>query len=163
MKKKSIFIVIILIVDILGAQSTDQENKFIVNDQSKFEIESAMIITPDSEKWFIGKTVKEEANTQIISTLFGVPFGPIDGLYNNHIKIGWNNRNRILYIEVLSSEVKTQDGIVIGDTKERVLSILGIPYIEKINEYRYQNIDFELIGIIFQFCGNRVSKIIVFS
>jgi hypothetical protein len=110
-----------------------------------------MIITPDGEKWFIGKTVKEEANTQVISTLFGVPFGPIDGLYNNHIKIGWNNRNRILYIEALSPEVKTQDGIVIGDTKERVLTILGVPYIEKPDEYRYQNIDFELIGIIFQF------------
>jgi hypothetical protein len=100
-------------------------------------------------------------NTSISTDLFGVPFGPLDGYKNGLFQVGWNNQNRVLYFEILSNSVTTQDGLKIGDTKDRVLEFLGVPFIETSSIYRFQNIEFEVIGILFQFENDRVAKIIL--
>jgi len=142
-----------------------------INEDSRIEIESVSVSTPDGETWYIGRRITEEfiekANTIISTDLFGITFGPIDGFEDNLLRIGWNNRNRVLYIEVLSDKIKTKDGIALGDSKEKVLDILGIPYIEVVNEdvnqLRYDNTDFEVRGLLFQFDNDIVIKIYLFS
>jgi hypothetical protein len=65
--------------------------------------------------------------------------------------------------EVLSDKVMTADGIVLGDSKEKVLNALGVPFIEKDNYFRYQNDDFEIAGILFQFENEIIAGIILFG
>ena len=66
-------------------------------------------------------------------------------------------------MEVLSDEFKTRDGLCLGDSKEKVRAALGIPYMESVDEFRYRNTEFEVVGIIFQFREGKVSKIVLFS
>jgi hypothetical protein len=150
----------------LNAQDNTQGNDRKVNRASYINIESIAIITPDGERWFMGKKLDgiftSKANVSISSDLFGVKFGPINGFKSDLMQVGWNNQNRVLYIEVFSRDVKTNDGLAIGNTREKVLETLGSPYIETYNQYRYQNMDFEVVGIIFQFENERILKIILY-
>lgn len=161
-----LFIVVVAYITNLNAQDNAQGSDRKVNRESRINIESIAITTPDGERWFMGKKVDDgftqKANTSISSDLFGVKFGPIKGLKNDLMQVGWNNQNRVTYIEIFSRTIKTNDGLAIGDTKETVLETLGLPYIETSNQYRYQNIDFEVVGIIFQFENERIIKIILY-
>ena len=142
-------------------------NEASINANSFIAPDSIAVINREGEKWFIGQVVNDDvirkSNIQIDSALFGVVFGPIKGYVDDNIKIGWNNQNRILYIELLSGNFETIDGIRLGDSKEKIKDALGLPYSESSNEYRYQNIEFEVIGIIFQFIDDRASNIVLFS
>jgi hypothetical protein len=155
-------------IDMLNQTSSSiQADTRKINQHSRLELESVSVTTLEGDVWYIGKDVNEEytkmSNTIITTSIFGVPFGPIDGCEDEQLKIGWNNRNRVLYVEVLSNKVKTYDGISLGDTKEKVIELLGDPYIEEYNQFRYQNIDFEMIGILFQFEEGVVTKIFLFG
>jgi hypothetical protein len=162
----ALFIVVMVYLTNLNAQDSTQRNDRKVNRMSYINMESIAIITPDGERWFMGKKLDDiftrKANTSISSDLFGVKFGPINGFKSELMQIGWNNQNRVLYIEVFSRAIKTNDGLAIGDTQEKVLKTLGLPYIETSNQYRYQNVDFEVVGIIFQFENERIKKIILY-
>lgn len=152
---------------LIQAQPIIQVDTVKMNRHSRLELESISVTTPEGDVWYIWKDVSEEytkiSNTIVTTSIFGVPFGPIDGYENEQLKIGWNNRNRVLYVEVLSNKVKTFDGITLGDTKEKVIDLMGDPYIEDYNQLRYQNIDFEMAGILFQFERGIITKIFLFG
>jgi hypothetical protein len=158
---------IILIDTQTQVHSNYQTDTKKINYNSRLEIKSVSVTSPDGEIWFIGKKLDEkfveQVNTIISTNIFGISFGPINGIEDNQLRIGWNNQNRVLYIEVLSDKVMTADGVVLGDTKEKILSIFGPPYIEENRQFRYQNDDFEIAGILFQFENNIVVKIFLFG
>ncbi len=143
-------------------------SKEIVNEDSGLNIESVAVLTPEADRWFIGKTIGEETinkkNCTITTDVFGATFGPIDGYRNDSMIIGWNNRNRIVYIEIVTNSVKTVDGFTIGSSKQDILSKFGVPYIETEDQFRYQNTDFEIVGILFKFDkSDKVISTILFT
>ena len=154
--------------DIEGSsQSGIQTTLRKINYHSRLELESISVIVPDGDIWYIWKSVDEgfteKANTVVVTDIFDVAFGPIDGFENEFLRIGWNNRNRVMYIEVLSNEVITHDGIRLGHSKEKIIDILGDPFIKDSDQFRYQNIDFEVAGMLFLFENNVVTKIYLFA
>jgi hypothetical protein len=156
-----------------NGESKDQSNtnsdvQAIYHTESRLRRESVSIIMKNGGRWSIGQSVDEKifakSNVVIKTDIFNVPFGPINGYVDANVKIGWNNRKKVLYVEAVSTEVKTSDGLRIGATKEDVVNILGIPFMEKSNIYRYQNTEFEVIGVLFIFDKkNIVERIIMFS
>jgi hypothetical protein len=130
--------------------------------------ESVSLILTDGTFLRIGQKIEEEKikdkNIIINNDLFGISFGPFDGIVNKEFIIGWNNQNRIVYLEALSIEIKTFNKIILGDKKEIILEKLCVPYIENNKILRYQNNENETLGIIFILNdNNKVSKIIMFT
>jgi hypothetical protein len=147
-----------------GAGKSDRK----INKQSYIDIGSIAVITPEGEKWFIGKKLDDNFTGKTNDTVFSSnllerEYGPINGYRDELMRVGWNKQNRVLYIEVLSGSVKTKDGISLGDTKEIISQTLGVPYLETLDEWRYLNLDFEVVGIVFQFKSEKVVKIIIYS
>jgi hypothetical protein len=151
----------------IKAQETTGASGRKVNTQSYIDIGSIAVLTPDGNRWFIGKKLDsnftEKTNGTISSDLFERKFGPLNGYRDELMQVGWNNQNRVVYIEVFSDSITTKDGISLGDTKEKILQTLGVPYIETLNEWRYWNLEFEVVGIIFQFENGRVIKMILYT
>ena len=85
---------------LIQTQSIAQADTKKINHHSRLELESISVITYEGDAWYIWKDVSEEytgiSNIVITTSIFGVPFGPIDGYENEQLKIGWNNRNRVL-------------------------------------------------------------------
>jgi hypothetical protein len=126
------------------------------------------MVLPSGQSLSIGASVSDEvrgkSNTTITTSLLGVPFGPIDGFIDADIRIGWNNRDHIVYVEALSDSVSTFDGIRIGSTRTDVINRMGKPYVDGDSVLRYQNSEAEVIGILFLFNSARsVSSIILFA
>ncbi len=112
----------------------------------------------------VSEVIKTKSNTEVETGMFGVRFGPIDGYDDDDIKFAWNNQDRIMYIEALNDTVITVDGLKIGSSREEVLQTFGIPTIEYSNgTLRYQNIDYELVGIQFEFEDNIVTRLVLFG
>ncbi len=132
------------------------------------EFESVSVFFENEILWSIGQNVdleiKKRENTTILTDLLGVPFGPISGIEESNYKIGWNNMDVIMYIEITDQTVKTADNLSIGSTKSDVIKTLGLPHIENNKSLRYQNSDFEIFGILFLLDDNDiVSRIILFA
>jgi len=117
---------------------------------------------------YIGKVVSEELinikNIVIQEKIGTRDFGPIDGIEDSKLRFGWNNRNRVLFFELIDSSIKFDCGLGLGSEIRDVLLELGNPNSAGDNWVRYQNIDFELIGVMFYYdVKGFVNKIIVFS
>jgi hypothetical protein len=166
---KYLYVLLIFTASLSGIKAQESTDTIDgkVNNQSYIDIGSIAVLTPNGEKWFIGKKLDgdftKKTNVTVSSDLFGRKFGPLNGYKDELMQVGWNNQNRILYIEVSSSSVITKDGISLGDTKEKIFKTIGVPYIETPNEWRYWNLEFEVVGIIFQFENERVVRIILYS
>jgi hypothetical protein len=146
----------------------EKPNMQAVNIYAGLSLKSIGVITANGEKWFIGKDVEEEiitkTNTTVTTDLFGVEFGPINGFKNEELIAAWNNQKRVLYIEILSPTAKTNDGLTLGSSKQELVAILGEPRIKKQNSFRYDNLEFEVQGIIFQFDDNDIiTRIVLYS
>jgi hypothetical protein len=140
----------------------------IIHNESHIRIDSVSVTSATGEKWYIGKklddSVLEKKNVTIATKMFGVEFGPIDGYSDDTLKIGWNNRNRVVYIEILSPTLRLPSGLALGASKSEVINLLGLPYMEKKHEFRYQNIETEVIGVLFIFSADdRVESIVMFA
>jgi hypothetical protein len=140
----------------------------VVNENSTLDLESILLRTSNGEDWFIGKEIGDElkamANHTITTDIFGGSFGPIDGYADTSLIIGWNNQNRVVYLELLDNNIQTANGLTIGATQEEVLEKFGEPYLRTKNMFRYQNSEFEIVGIIFIFNENNiVKKIVLFT
>jgi hypothetical protein len=139
-----------------------------INRDSYLAPTSVAMVLPSGQSLSIGASISDEirakSNTTITTSLLGVPFGPISGFVDADIRIGWNNRDHIVYIEALSNSVSTFDGIRIGSTRTDVISTMGNPYVEGDSVLRYQNSEAEVIGILFLLNSARnVSGIILFA
>ena len=151
-----------------GGGDLSSGDSVVYHEDSQIRRESVSILTKTGKKMWIGQRVDHKliskSNVVIETDMFGVPFGPIPGFADKNTKVGWNNQKRILYVEALSREVATSDGLRIGATKEDVLKALGIPIMESASTFRYQNTEYEVLGILFLFDQNgRVERIILFG
>jgi len=138
------------------------------NPISYLDPKSVAVTNAGGESISIGDVVSDElkakTNTSIQRSELGVPFGPIDGFADSDIRIGWNNRNRVIYIEALSNAVRTADGLQIGSTRDEVVQTLGTPYMEDDLYMRYQNNEVETIGILFRLdASQKVVGIVLFT
>lgn len=144
------------------------EVKYESLEKIKISLDYMKVYLPNEESYYIGMNAEEDLllkkNTSIETTRFGGQFGPIDGYSNGSIILGWNNQNRIVYIEILNAEIKTKDHIGLNSSEDEVLEVFGAPHIEKDDVLRYQNTDFEVVGILFDLNPDRrVSKITIFT
>jgi len=147
---------------------TGKIEKQIVNTGSVFNVSSASVQTEHGGNWFIGQTVGSDlitsSNVKISTNELGVQFGPIEGFKDDDVTIGWNNQRKVVFIEINSLSVKTVDGVKKKLGKNDVFKLLGVPFVDKTNQWRYQNTEFEVVGMIINFDNNGiVEKIIIFS
>lgn len=88
----------------------------------------------------------------------------IDGIDKSQYKIGWNNNDIIMYIEINGTEVSATEGLTVGASKSDVLRIFGIPHITHSDFIRYQNSENEVFGIQFMMDKNSiVTQIRIFA
>jgi len=142
-------------------------NKEKGNDAKTFNIESTKIIIDEDVTFIIGDTVTEQIrnnkNLIITNTLFGGEFGPIDGVKQDNYSIGWNDQNRIVYIEIFKSGILTQDGVHVGMKVKDILSLYGEPTEVDTYYIRYLNYDFEVVGMHLTIADDIVTKIFFYT
>ncbi len=96
--------------------------------------------------------------------LLGVPFGPLDGTEGNGYVIAWNNRDRVVYMEITSSDVTLPGDLTVGARVEDVIRVLGEPHFVTDGNLRYQNAENEVFGLLFVIGpAEVVSKVLVFA
>ena len=148
---------------------TSEVSVMKIHENSWLAIESLALITPDGSSWSFGRIVDESfferENTTAFTDVFtrsgGPIFGPIPAMQDEYLKIGWDRRGVVFYIEALSSDVKTFDGIRLRDTKEKVIDILGLPLIEYEDLFKYVNDENEPQWLLFTFENDSVTSIIL--
>ncbi len=169
MKRIIKYLLLFAIIPQLYSQVSDFPSEdYVFNETASIEFSSVNVILPDGAVISIGDIVSEDmkkkSNSIIETRIFHVRFGPIDAYKTDNIQIGWNNQNRIIFLEVLNDTIVTADGLKLGDTREKVLSILGSPTFEYSDgALRFENIDYELVGMLFHFENNKVSRLILFT
>jgi len=152
--------------------NTEDINSYIemkIHEDSYLKHESAALITPDNNIWTFGRTIDqsflEKENTTAYTDVFtrsgGPYFGPIAAMEDEYLKIGWNRHGVIFYIEALSNDVLTFDGIRLGDSKEKILNVLGVPFIEYEDLFKYVCKEQEPEWLLFSFEDDIVTKIIL--
>ena len=166
MIKVRICFFLLFLLFVMSTLSAEEDR--IINYDSYLNPESLIIITENGNQWSIYQQVDEDttnlSNGEYGCTLVHGHFGPMPGVKNSNWIIGWNNQNIILYIEILSTDVMTIDGLKIGMTKEDVIEALGVPFIEYEDRFRYQNSENEVCGILFVFNdGSVIERIILFA
>ena len=166
----NVIIMILMVLNCVNCKENDKE----LNDEiyqkireSNINIKSMTIKDrTNGEIWYIGQKLPEKlkANSIIETELINKTVVNLDSYDNGRIKIGWNNQMRIIYIQIYSNDIETTDSLKIGSTREEVIKKLGVPYLEKEDFIRYQNIEKEIVGIIFYFDKTgKVVKIILFN
>jgi len=157
------YLFLLIVIPTLSA-----EDKRIIHYDSYLNPESLIVIIENGDQWSIYQRLDEDttnqSNGEYGCTLVHNYFGPMPGIKNSNWIIGWNNQNIILYIEILSTDVMTIDGLKIGMTKEDVIEALGVPFIEYEDRFRYQNSENEVCGILFVFDDDGIiERIILFA
>lgn len=145
-----------------------EEGKEVYHENTTIGIKSIAITDTEKKIWFPGKNIpkemKENSNVEITAQILGMSFGPLDGYDNGKMTIGWNNQDKIIFIQVYSQQLITSDMIRIGTSKREVLSKLGIPYMEKKNLLQYANIENEMVGLLLIFTKDEiVTELILFT
>jgi len=168
-KKMIIVITSILCLSSCFAQKTSDQNNEqpIITRGAYTKLESVNQLIIGDQKFKIGQTINQDtidkSNIILKGDFFEINLGELLGFEENNIQIGWNNRNRLIYVSTTNKNTKTINGIGIGSSKKEVIDILGTAYLSTSNRLRYQNIDFELQGMVLYFVNDKVNRIIIFA
>ncbi|MCK7485519.1 MAG: outer membrane protein assembly factor BamE [Bacillus subtilis] len=145
----------------------DVAEKPVINESAVTKLNSINQVEINGVQWKLGQIANEDIlkkeNTVFSGDFFEVAIGDLKGYSESEIQIGWNNRNRIIYISTTNSETRTIDNLGIGSTKQEVLSTLGTPYLSTSKRLRFQNLEYELQGIVFYFSEDKVIRIVLFA
>ena len=164
-----LWVLIILSISFSGcfAQKSNHQEQEIKNEISSVRLESVNLLQVDGVKWQIGQKVNAEvvsqSNVVVENGIFEISIGRLKGFRDGKTIIAWNDQTRLIYIETTNPTAKNINGIGIGSSRAEVLSALGEPFLKTTERYRYQNLEYEMQGIILYFVNNRVSRIICFA
>ncbi|MBP5328458.1 MAG: hypothetical protein J6Y75_00990 [Spirochaetaceae bacterium] len=130
-------------------------------------IDLLSIIIVDNEIYTLGEEVPKDLKSNfILQNNFFETFSKdakLDAFVENNTTIGWNNRNRIVFISTENPNAKTLLNIGVGSTKDEVFEKYGEPNMKEANCYKYENYDYEFIGLFFYFNDDTVYKIVSFA
>lgn len=139
----------------------------VINKSATTKLESINQVIILGKHWKLGQLADAEmlkkANTVLTGDFFEVKIGDLKGLTENETQVGWNNQSRIIYISTTNPDAHTISNLGIGSTKQEILGILGTPYLSTSKRLRYQNLEYELQGIVFYFSEDRVIRIVLFA
>ena len=138
------------------------------NEPRRLELESARLQKGSEILFSLYQSVETDMTDggylQVTTDLLGVPFGPIDGTRGDGYLIAWNNRNRVVYMEITSSDVTLPGDLTVGTRVDDVLRVLGEPHFVVDGNLRYQNAENEVFGLLFVVGpGELVNRVLVFA
>lgn len=117
----------------------------------------------NSKEYKIGSVVDIDLSAYQNGFIDFFPDAKIPAYLTKDYEIGWNNRNRIIFIRIKSTKFLTKDNLAVGDSLQKVESVLGTPYAQDNKTFRYFDDEYEHIEIQFSTLDKKtVHEIIMF-
>jgi len=124
---------------------------------------ASLAFTVNTKEYEIGAVVDVDLFSCQNGFIDFFPDAKIPAYLTKGYEIGWNNRNRIIFIRIKSTEYMTKDNLAVGDFLQKVESVLGTPYVRDDSSLKYFDDEYEHIEIRFSTLDKKtVHEIIMF-
>lgn len=153
--------------DYISFGTAELAESSMIFSNNHLEIEFLNKIIVDSNIYTLGDKISEKIESNyILENKFFFAFNKdtkLNALSENKTIIGWNKNNRIVFISSENEKAKTTLNVGVGDTEEDVYKKYGEPTTKGNNCYRYENYEYEFMGLVFYFENKKVYRIVSFS